>query len=318
MSDYIADWMKRSPDKKKLNAGPAYEFGIPAGPGAVADNFMNDRPLSTGVTTPSAIVSPPQRGVIKDGEPWMAAIPETTEEVGAAGARAVAGRRAVAGFNAEVGAPGPEWNQRMNGLERASKLAAPDPVGAYNEHLRKVRENEVRMGIRAPDSMDPREAFLRTQVANGAIAPQYRDAAKRELDDRRRSSDSADREREAEALAINSAWKQDNYGNLTNTVTRETIKGPSQPVKLGVNEVLIDPETQKLIADNMEVVTKSGVKIKDLASMMKDTFFMPPEQKDKYFAAFNSAMDELRGSSAPIDTGKPVAPEVRIWQPKKK
>lgn len=332
MPDYIADWMKRSPAKKKPAAAPEYGFEAPtqvARPGAVTDNFMKDAPLTAGVTTPE-----PQRGIFVGGEPWRAAIPDSIEEAGAAGQRAADGRRAIENWNAENGgAPGPEWDRKMAGLERASKLASPDPVGDYRDFQKRTVDSAVAMGIRPPEDMDPREAFLRKQSQNGAVAPMHREAAQRELDERRSAASAEQhasaREREAEALAINDGWKQDNYGNLTNVVTKEVIRGQSQPVKLGLNEVLFDPATQKLIADNMEVVTKGGVKVKDVAAMMKDSLFMPPEQKAKYFAAFNSVMDELKGgtTSAGATTHAPTTkPEVkpkaeatkkksRIWNP---
>lgn len=72
-----------------------------------------------------------------------------------------------------------------------------------------------------------------------------------------------------------------------------------RPEKLAQNEKLYDPITQKLIAENMETVTKDGVKVKDLVELQRNVIFMTPQQKAAYEAMFNTVMAELKGKATP-------------------
>ena len=242
--DYISEFEKR---RKTLTDRPITQGfqretppveDVPEVPaGGVAENFLADRPVTNGLIQDRSKAEPivpstRRRGAFLSGMPWHPSTPTTTEEAGDTGLRASEGRRAIAEYKAEVSPEVP--SSRINSLARASSLAMPDPVGAYADFQRRSEKNAIQMGIRSPDDMNPRDMFLWKQVPNGSVAPQYRDAAGRELADRQNQ-----RERASEIVLSEARQRNDLAIARAKAGTGERFITTDKPV--------FDPETGQWI-----------------------------------------------------------------------
>lgn len=127
---------------------------------------------------PSEPVVPPREGVFYQGYRLRQSMPRTSEEMGAAGVRMVEGNRAVASYAREVQPEVPAG--AIDAMGRASALAAPSQRD-WNDYQRRVTENQIMSGLRVPEDDDQRRTVLDGKASNAAIAPLYREAAKREL-----------------------------------------------------------------------------------------------------------------------------------------
>lgn len=288
---------------------------VPAAPrpaGVVADNFLADRPLKTGI---------PQ-----------APIPA-----------------------ASVGAPLPQ------APDGAALPQTPDKWGEYHAA---VNRDAVAYGLKAPEGMSAQEFGLVGRSTNGAIAPQYREGAMRELDrlrgvqdvgaQRAHEADMMSRipakpaeatvvgeggmaivpgmgvvrnERKFEPQAAESPWTSTPDGKTLYNKTsgeRQVMDPSGKTVKLAADEILVD-EGGRVLAKNLKDMdfSDSANMARNLDSIMKNYIFLSTDMKkkvDEYLlnntlsANKNEAAGAAKPGAAPAAGG--AAP---IWvNPKRK